>query len=1072
MLRKFFRFLRGERVYTLNYISNFKTYERGGARNLIVYRQIKGNVQMSNKHKEETRFQTILECSRLGTWEWNVQTGETTFNEVWAQIVGYTLCELAPVSIETWNRLAHPDDLITSKKLLERHFSGELPYYDCVSRMKHKNGHWVWVQDRGKVVSWSDDGKPLLMLGSHEDVTEYKLVEETLRKSEDNYRLLFLNMNSYNSLYEVVTDKDGKPCDFRFIMVNNAYEKYIGKNACELIGKTLLEVYPATEQYWIDKMTEVVLTGVPTHFENFSQVMNTCTEINLYVPQKGQLAMTTSNIDDRKRAEDALQESEQYYRTLLDNLPTGIVVHGADSAILVSNAMSESILGLTEDQLRGRTAIDPYWRFLREDGSTMPHAEYPVNRVLATGKGFHDLVIGRPISGSQAIVWASCNAYPVHGTDGKIAQVVVSFNNITERKIAEEALKANEEKFRAIAANTPDHILMQDCDQRYTFVLNPQMGLTADDMIGKTDHDFLEAADAQKLTAIKRNVLESGAAYHLETSLTNKAGQIEYFDGSYVPTYDAMGKANGLIGYFRNVTTQKKTDDELKRMKYLLSEGQRMSHQGSFEYIVGTHETIWSEEEFRIYGLAPTAQSPVYEDMLKNNIHPDDAAALHKTFGDALQNKLPYEMEHRIIRPDGSVRTVYDLAHPYFDSNGKLIKYIGITLDLTDRMRSEQVRLKYEQQLQQNQKLESLGLLAGGIAHDFNNLMGGIFGYIDMANEEPERGKISSYLSKAMNTIERARALTGQLLTFSKGGAPIQKIGYLFPFVEETTRFALSGANVSCHFDVPQDLWACNFDKNQIGQVIDNIIINAQQAMPIGGTIELSARNITIAEKEHPTIKKGNYVKISVRDSGIGIQKDLVSRIFDPFFTTKSKGHGLGLATCYSIVNRHGGCIDVESEPGNGSTFHIYLPASTDPVLWISDKPTAMHKGCGTFLIMDDEEVMRETISDMLKSLGYSVVCKDNGMDAIEFFASETTMKREITGMIFDLTVPGGMGGKAAVEAIRKLNTEIPVFVASGYAEDPVMKNPAEYGFTASICKPFRKSELSEILNKYMQSQK
>lgn len=238
--------------------------------------------------------------------------------------------------------------------------------------------------------------------------------------------------------------------------------------------------------------------------------------------------------------------------------------------------------------------------------------------------------------------------------------------------------------------------------------------------------------------------------------------------------------------------------------------------------------------------------------------------------------------------------------------------------------------------------------------------------------------------------------------------------------------------------------------------------------MPVGGTIELTARNITLAKKEHPTLEKNNYVKISVKDFGIGIPKELISRIFDPFFTTKAKGHGLGLATCYSIIKRHGGCIDVESEPGKGSTFHIYLPASLNSVSVLMDKPVIHHKGSGTFLIMDDEEVMRETIRDMLMSLGYTVVCKDDGKDAVEYFASEIKVKREITGMIFDLTVPGGMGGKAAVEEIRLLNTEIPVFVASGYAEDPVMKNPAEYGFTASICKPFRRSELSEMLNKHL----
>jgi PAS domain S-box-containing protein len=394
---------------------------------------------------------------------------------------------------------------------------------------------------------------------------------------------------------------------------------------------------------------------------------------------------------------------------------------------------------------------------------------------------------------------------------------------------------------------------------------------------------------------------------------------------------------------------------------------------------------------------------------------------------------------------------------------------IGASIGLAlCRKQSEEEHEKYEEQLRQNQKLESLGVLAGGIAHDFNNLMSGIFGYIDMAIEESKDAKVTHALTKAVNTIDRARDLTQQLLTFAKGGAPIKKIDNLFPFIQETAQFALSGSTVSCHFDIQPGLWQCNFDKNQIGQVIDNIVINAQQAMPDGGTIEISARNISFVEKEHISLSAGNYVKTSIKDNGIGIPKKILPRIFDPFYTTKPKGHGLGLATCYSIVNRHGGCIEVESEPGQGSTFHVFLPASQEFVSSAIAKSATKHKGSGTFLVMDDEEMVREPAGYMLESLGYTVVFKDNGKDAINFFTAETKANRKIVGMIFDMTIPGGMGGLEAVANIRKINKEIPVFVSSGYAHDTVMNNPTEFGFTASICKPFSKAELAKMLNKYL----
>lgn len=249
--------------------------------------------------------------------------------------------------------------------------------------------------------------------------------------------------------------------------------------------------------------------------------------------------------------------------------------------------------------------------------------------------------------------------------------------------------------------------------------------------------------------------------------------------------------------------------------------------------------------------------------------------------------------------------------------------------------------------------------------------------------------------------------------------------------------------------------------------MIDNLVINAQQAMPLGGAVGIKARNIALSEKEHPSLTPGNYVKLTIRDRGVGIPRDLITRIFDPFFTTKAAGHGLGLATCHSIISRHGGCIDVESQPGNGSAFFVYLPASGQAPEGPIAAPPAYHRGHGVIIVMDDEEVIRNSLEEMLKTMGYTVICKDDGREALDQF-NEGKANRPCVAMIFDLTVPGGMGGKEAVEEIRKSDKEIPVFVASGYAADPVMKNPRDYGFTDSICKPFIMTELAEMLEKHL----
>jgi CheY-like chemotaxis protein len=234
--------------------------------------------------------------------------------------------------------------------------------------------------------------------------------------------------------------------------------------------------------------------------------------------------------------------------------------------------------------------------------------------------------------------------------------------------------------------------------------------------------------------------------------------------------------------------------------------------------------------------------------------------------------------------------------------------------------------------------------------------------------------------------------------------------------------------------------------------------------MPNGGTVEVAGGNVCVEEGTHPSLANGNYVKLSIKDTGIGIAKDIMPRIFDPFYTTKTKGHGLGLATCYSIMSRHGGWIDAESEPGKGSTFHVYLPASTE-VGVASGEESVRHQGSGTIIVVDDEEVIRNTVGKMLQSLGYSVVCKKDGAQAIDLYVTESMAGHEFAAMILDLTIRGGMGGQEAVREIRKWDKRLPVFVASGYADDPVMRNPAEFGFTASLCKPFTMAELAKMLD-------
>jgi PAS domain S-box-containing protein len=526
--------------------------------------------------------------------------------------------------------------------------------------------------------------------------------------------------------------------------------------------------------------------------------------------------------------------------------------------------------------------------------------------------------------------------------------------------------------------------------------------------------------------------------------------------------WDNSGNALRMVGCHIDITVRKKLEESLLESQNLLARSQQIARLGSWKLDIKTNKLTWSDEVYRIFGLQPQEFTATYQAFL-DFVHPEDRDAVNSAYSRSIAEKQDtYEIDHRIIQKNtGLIRYVQERCLHERDNTGAIVYSIGMVQDITEQKLSEEA-------LNKAQKLESLGILAGGIAHDFNNLLSGIYGYIDIAVGTTTDPENSESLMKAASTIDRARRLTQQLLTFAKGGAPIKRLHRIAPFVSETAKFALSGSNVLSQISIPEELWMCEFDKSQMIQVIDNIIINAQQSMAAGGIIDIYAENFTTTANTHPTIKSGNYVKISIKDHGIGIPKEIIPKIFDPFFTTKSKGRGLGLSTCYSIINRHGGFIEIESEVNKGSTFHLYLPAAPSTQPGQSDKKSGSHQGNGLFIVMDDEEIMRDTVGQMLKSFGYSVVTLGNGKETIEYFLKAYNNNNQIAGLVLDLTIPGGIGGREVIQEIRKISLKVPVFVASGYADDPVMSSPADFGFTASICKPFKKIEFAKTLDKYI----
>jgi signal transduction histidine kinase/ActR/RegA family two-component response regulator len=401
-------------------------------------------------------------------------------------------------------------------------------------------------------------------------------------------------------------------------------------------------------------------------------------------------------------------------------------------------------------------------------------------------------------------------------------------------------------------------------------------------------------------------------------------------------------------------------------------------------------------------------------------------------------------------------------ASPLVNQQGEAYAGIEVVRDITNRKRMAEEILRV-------QKLESIGLLAGGIAHDFNNLLTALLGNISLAKTyAASDGKVIAKLEAAEKASYRARELTKQLLTFSRGGAPVKKVMNINELVRDSSMFSLRGANVRCNFMLPDDLWPVEVDPGQISQVVNNLIINADQAMPEGGIINVSTENVSLAPGNPMLVAPGQYVRIAFADQGHGIDPEDLPRIFDPFYTTKHKGSGLGLTTSFSIIKNHAGHITVESGSGSGTKFLVYLPASEAKIEDLPSQDGAIYKGKGRILVMDDDESVRTLAQEMLAHLGYIVISARNGEEAVEIYQGALQEKNPFDAVILDLTVPGGMGGGETGRKLLSINPEAKILISSGYANDPIMAYYEKYGFRGIVPKPYKIQEMSKKLHEIL----
>lgn len=457
-------------------------------------------------------------------------------------------------------------------------------------------------------------------------------------------------------------------------------------------------------------------------------------------------------------------------------------------------------------------------------------------------------------------------------------------------------------------------------------------------------------------------------------------------------------------------------------------------------------------------GEAETLLGRTRDELLGHELweeFPELAGSVFETnYRKVATEKIPVEFEASDV-----AGRIWQEVHAY-PSNGGVSVFFR---DIGERKRTESERLT-------TSKLESLGTLAGGIAHDLNNILTVISGNIGLAQIEApaDSGTLLGFLSKAGQAAQHAAHLSSQLLTFSKGGAPLKKVVSIGELLEHSAEFSLYGSNLRSDFDIAVDLWKAEVDAGQIEQVVNALMLNAREAMPQGGTVRVRARNIVLDNKPGAGLPAGHYVKISITDRGPGIPDELRTKVFDPYFTTKPTGTGLGLAISYSIIKKHGGLLNLESSSPEGSTFAFYLRASdrkmAPPEVRVPER--AFHFNHQRVLVMDDEAAIRELTSQLLGTLGYEVTAVADGQEAVRLYERALRRGEQFQAVILDATIRGGMGGVATIERLRSMDPKVNAIICSGYSDEAALSEFLEYGFSGALPKPFTRSELADALQR------
>ncbi|HPR51611.1 MAG TPA: PAS domain S-box protein [Deltaproteobacteria bacterium] len=970
-------------------------------------------------------------------------------------LFGYTREEVTTLDLSS---IVCREHLPIAREMIQELLETGIQQKPSVYQVQRRDGTTVWLETKTSLLS--RDGIPYAVQGTARDITERKEAEDRLRQSEELYRTIFETAGTAVIIIEDDTTIHLANSNFQRLSGYSREELEDQMSWTEFIDPRDLERMKAYHRQRRLNQSSAPLE-YEFHFVNKAgETRNILLNIDM-IPGSRRSVASCMDITERIRAEVALRQSEQNYRNIIETIQEAYYEVDLSGNFTFFNSSVYKNLGYSDEELSGVNFRD----YMDEADAAKVFEAY--HQVYLTDEPVTALEFGaRTKDGFVIPVEASISLR--RDDSGKILGFKGVVRDITRRKEAEKAMRESEERYRLLAENSSDVICTLTLDGTFTYVspaIKTFSGYSPEELIGRPFKEFLVPESYDHVW----NILACELAKPSETRRSSGRFELKHYTkdmrakdievtSSWV--LGENGEPAGIQLSTRDITERKQSEEALRRSEERFRDLAEMLPETVYEADMNGRVTFVNKKGME--------QFCINEDDLEEGItmhdvvSPSDYDKMHRNLALIFKGERTGLGEYTVIRKDQSTFPVLAHSTPIM-KDGRAIGIRGFLVDITEKKNLESLLL-------QAQRMESIGTLAGGIAHDFNNLLMGILGNISlMTMSMDEKDTMYERLKNMEGYVKRGSDLTRQLLGFAQGGKYEAKVTDIGEFILNSTEmFSRTRKEIRVHTHVRSNISPVEVDQGQLEQVLLNLYLNAWQAMPGGGDLYVGAENTELTKKtaEIYGLALGSYVKVSVRDTGTGMDMSIKARIFDPFFTTKElgRGTGLGLASVYGIVKNHGGSIMVESEVGIGTEFVFFLPASSKPIEREVLAHDNINKGSGVLLLIDDEEMILNVGKDMMESLGYQVVSAQGGIAGLEEYKKRM---EDVDLVILDMIMPD-LGGRDVFVRLKEMNPGVRVILSSGYSMDGQAKEIMDHGCRGFIQKPFSLQNISRKIQEVL----